>query len=86
MGAALNWYRAVRFGSVRGMEPVTVPTLHLWSTGDPALSRSGAEATEKYVTGPYRFEVLEGVSHWIPEHAVNDTNRLLSEHFAAHPD
>jgi pimeloyl-ACP methyl ester carboxylesterase len=62
-----------------------VPTLHIWSTGDPALSRAGAEATGQYVEAPYRFEVLDGVSHWIPEHAVEVTNRLLLEQFAAHP-
>jgi pimeloyl-ACP methyl ester carboxylesterase len=84
--AALNWYRAVWWSDVKGLEPVTVPTLHLWSTGDPALSRTGAEQTEKYVAGPYRFEVLEGISHWIPEHAPETTNQLLLEHFAAHPD
>jgi pimeloyl-ACP methyl ester carboxylesterase len=86
LGAALNWYRAVRPGDVSGLQPVTVPTLHIWSTEDPALSRTGAESTGKYVDGPYRFEVLDGISHWIPEQAPEVTNRLLLEHFAAHPD
>lgn len=86
LNAALNWYRAVRPADIKDLEPVTVPTLHIWSTEDPALSRTGAEATEKYVAGPYRFEVLEGISHWIPEHAPETSNLLLLEHFAAHPD
>jgi pimeloyl-ACP methyl ester carboxylesterase len=85
LGAALNWYRAVRPGSMDGVGTITVPTLHVWSTGDPALSRTGAEATEKYVRAPYRFEVLDDVSHWMPEHAAETTNRLLLEQFAAHP-
>ena len=41
-----------------------------------------AEATENFVDAPYRFEVLEGVSHWIPELASEDVNRLLIEHLA----
>ena len=86
LGAALNWYRAVRPADFKDLGPVTVPTLHVWSTGDPALSRTGAESTGKYVDGPYRFEVLDGISHWIPEQAPEVTNRLLLEHFAAHPD
>ena len=39
--------------------------------------------TEKYVEGPYRFEVIEGVSHWIPEEAADRLNELLREHFAS---
>jgi hypothetical protein len=31
------------------------------------------------VAGPYRFEVLEGVDHWIPENAADATNRILSD-------
>ena len=57
-----------------------VPTLYIWSSGDQAFSREVAEATGAQVKGPYRFEVLEGVSHWIPEHAPDAVNRLLLEH------
>ena len=39
----------------------------------------------QWVSGPYRFEVLAGVSHWIPETAPGELNRLLLEHLAAHP-
>jgi pimeloyl-ACP methyl ester carboxylesterase len=78
--AALNWYRAIDLDLVRGVGHVVVPTLHVWSTGDVALAREGAEATARYVDGPYRFEVLTGVSHWIPEEAPDVLNRLLLEH------
>jgi pimeloyl-ACP methyl ester carboxylesterase len=63
---------------------VTVPTLYVWSDEDIALGRAAAQATEQWVSGPYRFEVLRGVSHWIPETAPADLNRLLLEHLAAH--
>jgi len=80
--AALNWYRAMQPGLVGDIGPITLPTMFVWSTNDIALGREGAEATAQYVDGPYRFEVLEGISHWIPEQAGDDLNRLLLDHLA----
>ncbi|HUR23060.1 MAG TPA: alpha/beta hydrolase [Acidimicrobiales bacterium] len=80
---ALNWYRAINFDVVRNVHGITVPTLYIWSTGDVALAREGAEATARHVEGPYRFEVLQGVSHWIPEEVPEELNRLLLEHIRA---
>lgn len=82
IGSALNWYRAAGPDMIDGLQPITVPVLHVWSTEDPALGREGAERTAAHVAGPYRFEVLDGVDHWIPEHAVAETNRFLLEHLA----
>ena len=82
IGSALNWYRAAGPYMIDGLQPITVPVLHVWSTEDPALGRDGAERTAAHVAGPYRFEVLEGVDHWIPEHAAADTNRILLEFLA----
>ncbi|UYM03606.1 alpha/beta fold hydrolase [Solicola gregarius] len=66
----LNWYRAMPFTSPGRMNvKVSVPTTHVWSDGDTALARRGAELTADHVTGPYRLEIMTGVSHWIPEHA-----------------
>lgn len=84
MSAALNWYRAYDFRTQHA-EPITVPTLFVWSTDDVALGREGAEWTAEYVTGPYRFVVIEGAPHWIPEsHADAFTSELLA-HLRAHP-
>jgi pimeloyl-ACP methyl ester carboxylesterase len=83
MTAALNWYRAADISSLEGLGPVTAPTMYVWSTADIALGRGGAEATVDHVEGPYRFEVLEGVSHWIPEEAADDLNRLLLDHLSS---
>ncbi|MDQ1661332.1 MAG: hypothetical protein QOJ68_1312 [Blastococcus sp.] len=66
--AALNWYR--QMGSGPRLEPVTVPTTYVWSDGDVAIGRTAAEACEQFVTGPYRFVELHGVTHWIPEQAA----------------
>ncbi|HEY3096518.1 MAG TPA: alpha/beta hydrolase [Acidimicrobiia bacterium] len=85
MTAALNWYRAVDRSTATAMRPITTPTLYVWSTNDPALGREAAEATATHVTGPYRFEVLEGVSHWIPEEAPDALNALLLGHLGTAP-
>ncbi|MEX2658760.1 MAG: alpha/beta hydrolase [Acidimicrobiales bacterium] len=83
MQAALNWYRAADFSLLEALGPVTTPTMYLWSTDDIALGREAAEATAAHVEGPYRFEVLEGVSHWVAEEAPERTNELLLEHLAS---
>ena len=82
--AALNWYRATHPTLMRGIPPVSVPTLYVWSTLDPAISREAAEGCARYVTGPFRYEVLEGVDHWIPELEPEALNDLLLAHVAAY--
>jgi pimeloyl-ACP methyl ester carboxylesterase len=78
--AALNWYRALDFTLVQGVGAIDVPTMYVWSTDDVALGREGAEGTASYVTGAYRFEILDGVSHWIPEEAPGELSGLLLDH------
>ena len=83
--AAINWYRALPFVSPRRLtEHVSVPSLYVWSTNDPFLGRKAADLTQRYVNGPYRFEVFEGTSHWIPETEPDRVASLLIEHFKAH--
>jgi pimeloyl-ACP methyl ester carboxylesterase len=93
MRGVLDWYRAgslPREASVaRGMDPdfpaIEVPTLYVWSDQDIAIGPEGAYATEQYVRGPYRFVVLEGIGHWIPETAAEKFNAELLAHLARHP-
>jgi pimeloyl-ACP methyl ester carboxylesterase len=82
--AALNWFRAMDRGALDGLGPVLVPTLYVWSTGDDAFGRAAAESTAAFVGGPYTFEVLENVSHWIPEMAPVELSELLIRHLSAH--
>ncbi|MGV9415746.1 alpha/beta fold hydrolase [Nocardia sp. NPDC003693] len=78
----LHWYRAMLLSSPRVLTArVAVPTLQIWSSGDQAVLESGVRLTERFVDGPFRLEILPGVSHWIPEEAPEDTARLLVEHF-----
>ncbi|MFX1782783.1 alpha/beta fold hydrolase [Prescottella equi] len=64
--AAMNWYRAMTraFGD---LPPVRVPTTYVWSTADPALGPAAAKRCAEFVDAPYRFVVLDGANHWIPE-------------------
>ncbi|CAG7581522.1 alpha/beta fold hydrolase [Rhodococcus opacus] len=64
--AALNWYRAMT-SDFEQTPAVTVPTTYVWSTGDQALGRAGAERCGEFVDAPYEFVVLDGATHWIPE-------------------
>ena len=82
MTAALNWYRAADGADLLGLAPISMPTMYVWSTNDPALGREAAEATADHVSGRYRFEILEGVSHWIAEEAPDAFNELLLDHLA----
>ena len=45
-----------------------------------------AVLTEEYVEGPYRFEVLEGVSHWIPDLAPDALSSLLVDHLTRYSE
>jgi pimeloyl-ACP methyl ester carboxylesterase len=83
MTAALNWYRSMERSALFGLKPVTVPTLYVWSSDDTAVGRAAAEATGACVVGRYTFEVLEGVSHWIPETAPERLSELLLRHLAS---
>lgn len=73
----LNWYRAIPFG--RTQQPVTVPTLFIWSSGDAFVSRAAAEGTQRYVTGPYQGVEVEG-DHWLPDNQPERVVELLLPH------
>lgn len=83
--AAIDWYRSMSGTASAATPPAAMPTLYVWSDHDPTLGRAAAEATADLVAGPYRFEVLEGVGHWIPELAADRFTPLLLEHLAS-PD
>lgn len=76
--AALNWYRASRPAGKIGK--ITVPTLYVWSTEDVAFGSTAAFGTEQWVTGAYSFQMLEDVSHWVPEEVPEVLTGLILEH------
>lgn len=85
--AALNWYRAMPFsGSGLGdAHAITVPTLYVWSDRDIAITAKPALDTAKYVSAPYRFETLAGVSHWLPEEKPAEIAEMFVQWATAHP-
>jgi pimeloyl-ACP methyl ester carboxylesterase len=86
--AGLNWYRANRdpvgFAALDpssvAFPPVACPTLGVWSTDDFALGEPQMALSERFVTGPWRYERLDGVDHWVPVHAPDRLNKLLVEY------
>jgi pimeloyl-ACP methyl ester carboxylesterase len=64
----LGYYRSILKASPGEFgKKISVPTTYVWSDGDIALGRKGAEITERWVTGPYELEIVEGASHWLPD-------------------
>lgn len=63
---ALNWYRGLPFAATK-QRRTRVPTTYVWSDGDFALGRRGAQLTAGWVDAPYEFQVIEGANHWLPE-------------------
>ncbi|MEV4534474.1 alpha/beta hydrolase [Asanoa sp. NPDC049518] len=77
----LAWYRAIPLQRRQaGGGPVDVPTLFVWSDGDRFVTRAAALRCGRHVRGPYRFEVFEGVSHWLPEEAADRVAASLLRH------
>ena len=64
----------------RALPPVSAPTLGLWSTGDRYLTEPAMKRSQEHVTGPWRYERIEGASHWLQLDAPDRVNRLLLEH------
>ncbi len=81
--AVLNWYRA--FGFDDSVGTTSVPTRYLWGSADVALGERAALATAEYVTGPYRFDVLAGVSHWIVDEVPDVALAAIREQLAGYP-
>jgi pimeloyl-ACP methyl ester carboxylesterase len=86
LNAAINWYRAPRVSgstlAIPDVPAVSVPTMYLWGDADATVGRVAAEATAEFVTGPYRFEVLAGVGHFITDQASQRVSALLLEWLA----
>ncbi len=78
--AALNWYRALDLNQTSRIGQITVPTLYVWGSADLALGRTAALDTANYVSARYRFEALEGKSHWLLEEVPQEIERLTMEH------
>ena len=80
--AALNWYRAgfAPAAELRKRQPfpvVTVPTLGVWSSGDDYLLETGLASSGEHVDAEWRYERIDGASHWLQLDAPERLNGLL---------
>ncbi|MEA2646417.1 MAG: hypothetical protein QOE92_1500 [Chloroflexota bacterium] len=80
--AGLSWYRANMPPALLMSEPIpfppiAAPTMGIWSDHDFALGEEQMTRSAEHVSGPWRYEVLEGVGHHIPVLAPDRLNDLL---------
>jgi pimeloyl-ACP methyl ester carboxylesterase len=89
--AGLNWYRAnLTPAAMRSMGPaggggprVACPTMGVWSSRDMALTEGQMTGSGRYVDGPWRYERIDDVDHWVPVHAPERLNVLLLDFLAS---
>jgi pimeloyl-ACP methyl ester carboxylesterase len=78
----LNYYRAnvppeVLIAPPLELPPVVAPTMGVWGSGDFALTEMQMSGSSAYVTGPWRYERVDGMAHWLPWEAPDIVNELL---------
>jgi pimeloyl-ACP methyl ester carboxylesterase len=49
----------------------------LWSSGDNYLTEGSVQGSAEHVTGPWRYERIDGASHWLELDAPERVNELL---------
>ena len=54
-----------------------LPTLYVWGDRDATVGPSAARFTADFVTGPFRFEVLPGVGHFVTDEAPTSIEHWL---------
>ncbi len=83
MTPRINWYRALLLDARVKPSIVTVPTLYCWGTGDHYIHPRSAARCGQFVAAFYRFEMLDGASHWLPSTAADRVGPALLAHLAA---
>ncbi|MEH6567775.1 MAG: alpha/beta hydrolase [Halioglobus sp.] len=77
--AAINWYRAnIRIiSTATGVPRVGIPVMGVWSSQDLALAEDQMINSAQHVDNTFRYERLDGCSHWIPLDRPETTIALL---------
>ena len=86
--AALNWYRANthprrELGGRPAFPAVAAPTMGMWSSGDNYLLEAPMVRSGEHVTGGWRYERIEGASHWLQLDEPERVNALLLDFFGS---
>ena len=84
--AALNWYRANthprrELGERLAFPAIAASTMGIWSSGDDYLLEEPMVRSGEYVTGGWRYERIEGASHWLQLDEPERVNALLLDFF-----
>ncbi len=87
--ASLNIYRANSSAKsllkpTRRLPEVQAPTLGVWSSRDLALTEKSMTGSADYVRGPWRYERLQGVGHWMQLEVADELNNLLLDFLSQH--
>jgi pimeloyl-ACP methyl ester carboxylesterase len=87
--ASLNLYRAILppttlLAPPPELPPVQAPVMGIWSSGDLALTERSMTGSEAQVAGPWRYERVDGVGHWLQLEAPDEVNALLLDFLGEH--
>jgi pimeloyl-ACP methyl ester carboxylesterase len=80
--AALNWYRANvspqrELAEPRAFPAIAASTMGIWSSGDDYLTEERMISSGEHVAGEWRYERIDGASHWIQLDEPHRLNELL---------
>jgi pimeloyl-ACP methyl ester carboxylesterase len=57
--------------------PIQVPTLHLHGALDPCVPTRSAQGSARYVAAPYRWRLIDGAGHFLPEEQPDSFDAAL---------
>ena len=76
--AGMNWYRANLSKLWKTEFPrVSIPVFGIWSSDDVALAEDQMIGSAAFVDAPWRYERLDGISHWVPVDAPDELSELI---------
>ena len=76
--ASLNWYRANGKKLFSSKTPnCIIPVMGIWSEHDMALAEDQMVNSANYVDNNFRYERLDGYSHWVPIDAPDEVSALI---------
>lgn len=89
LAASLNLYRAILAPTwlvqpPLELQPVQAPAMGIWSSGDLALTEEAMTGSAAHVAGPWRYERLDDVGHWMQLEAPEAVNALLLDFLGQH--